>query len=192
MIDGVGITSLVGLTGCPLACRYCINEDILQEQTYVRDITEEQLIDELSIDHSYFVYTNGGITFGGGEPLLQVDSLIRFEKLCPKEWNLTVETSLNVAPENLEKLLQYSFSYIIDIKSLDPTIYESYTGMANTYVLHNLQLIKSNIPLDRFAIKVPCIRGYANINSRYASIQELLKLGFKSDSIIPIEYIITE
>ncbi|WP_455716111.1 radical SAM protein [Anaerosporobacter sp.] len=188
-IDGVGITSLVSLPGCPLSCSYCINKEILKREDLIKTISEEDLIDILSIDHSYFLYTNGGITFGGGEPLLQWKHLLRFASLCPSEWNLTIETSLNVPTKYLEPLLQKNFSFIIDIKSLDTRIYREYTGRDNHQVLSNLKLIRRRIPSHKYAIKVPIIPGYTDNKSQQDSIYKLREFGINQETIIPFTYI---
>lgn len=188
-IDGVGITSLVALPGCPLSCAYCINKELLQRKDLIQTVREEELIDQLSVDHSYFLYTNGGITFGGGEPLLQWEHLLRFVSLCPNEWNITIETSLNVPTQYLEPLLQKNFSYIIDIKSMDSQIYREYTGKNNHQVLTNLKLIQQRIPSHKYAIKVPIIPGYADEKSQQVSKYKLYEYGFSEKLIIPFTYI---
>lgn len=188
-IDGVGITSLVALPGCPLSCAYCINNELLQRDDLIKTISEEDLIGQLSIDHSYFLYTNGGITFGGGEPLLQWKNLLRFASLCPNEWNLTIETSLNIPTNYLEPLIQKNFSFIIDIKSMDPQIYKEYTGENNDQVITNLKLIKQWVPFNSYAIKVPIIPGYADENSQRDSICKLKEFGIKEEIIVPFTYI---
>lgn len=188
-IDGVGITSLVSLSGCPLSCAYCINNELLQRNDLIKTVSIEDLIDELLIDHSYFVYTNGGITFGGGEPLLQWKHLLQFASLCPKEWNLTIETSLNVPTYYLEPLIQKNFSFIIDIKTMDSEIYREYTGIDNHQVLTNLKLINQQIPSHRYAIKVPIIPGFADELSQHDSICKLKEFGINEEMIVPFTYI---
>lgn len=187
-IDGVGITTLVALPSCPLSCTYCINSDLLQRNDIIKTILEEDLIDQLYVDHSYFLYTNGGITFGGGEPLLQWENLLQFASLCPSEWNLTIETSLNVPTNYLEPLIRKNFSFIIDIKSMDYQIYKEYTGGNNLQVLTNLKLIQQ-LPSHKYAIKVPIIPGYADQKSQQDSIYKLVELGIDQEAIIPFTYI---
>ncbi|MDE6109409.1 MAG: radical SAM protein, partial [Muribaculaceae bacterium] len=72
--DGEGITTLVAFHGCPLRCRYCINPHSLGDGRAFQEYSPEQLYDETRIDELYFVATNGGITFGGGEPLSVIHS----------------------------------------------------------------------------------------------------------------------
>ena len=69
--DGKGVRTLVGFYGCPLNCKYCANHYCHQSETVRADYTPEELLEVLSIDEPYFLMTGGGVTFGGGEPLLQ-------------------------------------------------------------------------------------------------------------------------
>ena len=66
--DGDGVTTLVGLKGCPLACKYCLNPQCGTAKS--ERLTADELYEKVRIDDLYFIATGGGITFGGGEPLL--------------------------------------------------------------------------------------------------------------------------
>lgn len=186
--DGEGVTTLVGLPGCPLECRYCINQCMLKQSQLVKDYTISELIDALSIDHCYFVYTGGGITFGGGEPLLHDADLLEFAERCPKEWNLTIETSLNVPKEKIEKILEKRFSFVIDIKSMIPEVYHAYTGKENCQVKENLTYLKEKLTPERYTIKVPKIPDYTTENQVKQSVEELEKMGFPRDKIRVFTY----
>ena len=72
-VDGEGVTTLVAFHGCPLRCKYCLNPQSITNDTMCMERTVEELIDEVRIDQLYFLATGGGVTFGGGEPLLQLD-----------------------------------------------------------------------------------------------------------------------
>ena len=73
--DGRGVTTLVALKTCTLNCKYCINDEMLKNYSYI-DVDINELVNKLMIDYCYFVATGGGITLGGGEPLLQSKSVI--------------------------------------------------------------------------------------------------------------------
>ena len=75
-MDGDGITTLVAFHGCTLRCKYCLNPQCLNEEFVCRVVTPTELYDEVSIDDLYFTATGGGVTFGGGEPLIR-SSFIR-------------------------------------------------------------------------------------------------------------------
>lgn len=77
-IDGKGVTTLVAFHGCPLHCKYCLNPEALDSDESMARYKPETLLEKVRIDDLYFRTTGGGICFGGGEPLLQVDFIIRF------------------------------------------------------------------------------------------------------------------
>ena len=70
--DGDGITTLVAFHECPLRCAYCINAQCFKESPECK-LTVDKLIERLMPDNIYFLATGGGVTFGGGEPLLYAD-----------------------------------------------------------------------------------------------------------------------
>ncbi len=188
--DGRGITSLVALAGCPLSCPYCINQELLKDAKQLKTISCEKLIEELSIDHCYFLYTGGGVTFGGGEPLLQADTLMEFAQICPPEWSINLETSLNVPFSKLEPLLNGRFSFIIDIKAMQPDIYKSYTGLDNDRVLDNLSKLCKYLSTDQYVIKVPQIPGYSDEAAVEESVRILAEMGVPEENIMKFRYII--
>lgn len=187
--DGKGITSLVGLAGCPLSCSYCINEEVLKAEKRIERMTPETLLEKLAIDHCYFLYTNGGVTFGGGEPLLHSEQIVAFAEICPKEWNITIETSLNVPTERLEPLLKKRFSFIIDIKAMQPEIYRSYTGLENEQVIRNLKAICECIPREQYVVKVPLIPEYSDEKDTEESRKILQELGIPEENIMIFSYV---
>ncbi|MDE6324460.1 MAG: radical SAM protein, partial [Paramuribaculum sp.] len=97
--DGDGVTTLVAFHGCPLRCRYCLNPQSLGGGRF-REYSPEQLYAETRIDELYFIATNGGVTFGGGEPCLRPQFISELRGLCGPAWQLNLETSLNVPTAN--------------------------------------------------------------------------------------------
>ena len=188
--DGKGITTLVALPGCPLSCRYCINAWELEQKERMREVTVEELAEELAVDHCYFVYTNGGVTFGGGEPLLQSQALLAFSESCPKEWQINIETSLNVPPKQLKPLLNERFSFIIDVKTMDSDIYRSYTGKEQDLVLQNIASIAERIPDDQYVIKVPEIPEYTTGEDVEKSCRKLFEKGIQKKNIVTFSYVV--
>lgn len=187
--DGRGITTLVALSGCPLSCRYCINQDLLKDAEQTEWLSPKELVERLAIDHCYFVYTNGGVTFGGGEPLLHSGQILEFARLCPEEWNITIETSLNVDAGLLAPLLTDRFSFLVDIKAMQPDIYEKYTERSNAQMIENLKCLIQNIPVDQYMVKVPLIPEYSHEKEVEESVQELRKLGIAKENIVTFRYV---
>lgn len=177
-IDGKGVVSLVCFGGCPLSCRYCINKDLCFDRSKWHDYTPEQLYDELRVDNLYFLATCGGVTFGGGEPLLQPDFIVRFREICGGEWKINLETSLNVPTEKITPLLDMADNWIVDIKDMNPAIYKAYTGVDNSKVIKHLQLLADNGKALATRVRVPLIKDYNMDSDRQASIAQLQAMGF--------------
>ena len=175
--DGEGVTTLVAFYGCPLRCKYCLNPQSLHSEGIWKHYDCEQLYEEVRQDELYFLATNGGITFGGGEPCLQSDFIYEFRQLCGQEWQLSVETSLNVTQENIEKLVPVVDSYIIDIKDINNTIYQKYTGKNNEKVLHNLQYLIEHGKNEQIIVRTPVIPAYNTENDVDNSIRLLKEMG---------------
>ena len=179
-IDGEGVTTLVAFHGCPLRCKYCLNPQSLSKDTQCIERTVEELIDEVRIDQLYFLATGGGITFGGGEPLLNSMFIKAFCEQCPKEWRISIESSLNVPRKNVEDVLPFVKEWIIDIKDMNPEIYKAYSGISNEHVIDNLRWIASEHPdlLASISIRLPHIPDYNTDDDRNKSQALLETLGY--------------
>ena len=179
-IDGEGVTTLVAFHGCPLHCKYCLNPHSLSKETQCIERSVEALIDEVRIDQLYFLATGGGITFGGGEPLLNSAYIKEFCQQCPKEWRVSIESSLNVPRKNVEDVLPFVKEWIIDIKDMNPEIYKAYSGISNERVIDNLKWIASEHPdlLASISIRLPHIPDYNTDDDRNKSQALLETLGY--------------
>lgn len=176
--DGDGVTTLVAFHGCLLNCRYCLNPQSLVDGSRFKEYTPESLYREVRIDELYFLATNGGVTFGGGEPCLHPDFISRFRELCGDGWQINIETSLNVPSENIKSLLPTVNTLIIDIKDMNRDIYRDYTGQDNAQVLANLRFIADCWRQHDCIIRLPLIPDFNTETDRYASRTALEQLGF--------------
>jgi pyruvate formate lyase activating enzyme len=175
--DGKGVTTLCTFHGCPLRCKYCLNPQGLDENTVCTQYTPEQLYQKVKIDELYFLATGGGITFGGGEPLLHPDFLEEFRKICGPLWHLTAETSLNVPETTVDRMAVVLDEFIVDIKDTDPMIYQSYTGRTNDSVLSNLARLIAVVGTDRITVRVPKIPHFNTDENRENSRRLLSEMG---------------
>lgn len=174
-VDGEGVTTLVAGAGCPLSCAYCINKSLLrQAPTFV---TAAELYEKVRVDDLYFQATGGGLCFGGGESLLHMDFYEALRPLCPG-WSFTAETCLNLPPEALRRAAAIFDAFIIDVKTLDPAIYERYTGKALGPLLENLRWLAANVDPTRLHARVPLIPGYNDEGDQMKTEAALLNMGF--------------
>ena len=175
--DGEGVTTLVAFHGCPLRCKYCLNPQSLHSEGIWKHYDCMQLYEEVRLDELYFLATHGGITFGGGEPCLQSDFIYEFRQLCGQEWQLSVESSLNVPQENIETLLPVIDYYIIDIKDINNDIYQQYTGKENEKVLNNLHYLIEHGKNEQIIVRTPIIPVYNSESDVDNSIRLLKEMG---------------
>ena len=176
-VDGIGVRSLVVFSGCPLRCKYCINPYTWDGSKTAVSYTPEMLLQKVSVDSVYFQATKGGITFGGGEPLLHSRFISDFIDIAPASWNYIVETSLSVPFENIAALADKIETFVVDIKSMDANIYRNYTGAESEVALNNLVSLIKLVGADRIIVRVPVIPGYADEKSQALSVKKLNNLG---------------
>ena len=175
--DGVGVTTLAAFWGCPLSCRYCLNPQSLEETSNKRILTAEELYHTVKIDELYFLATGGGITFGGGEPCLYPDFINEFRTHCGGDWNITLETSLNVPLENVKLLYPSVNHYIVDIKDMNSNIYFRYTGKENTLPVSNLKWLIEQGKTDKIRVRVPLIPDFNTEEDTKNTVLALKDLG---------------
>ncbi len=176
-IDGKGVTTLVIGAGCPLRCRYCLNAFTWQADSRFTSVTARELADLVRIDDLYFQSTGGGITFGGGEPLLHAAFMREFHALIGDRWRITAETSLNVPEQDLLIAMECVDEFIVDIKDMDPEIYRRYTGADNASVVEGLSLLIRTAGPERVLVRVPHIPEVNTPDDVARSIAQLRALG---------------
>lgn len=180
-VDGKGVTTLVAFHGCTLHCHYCLNSSCLMPGGVWREVTTEELLEEVRIDNLYFVATGGGITFGGGEPCLRSLFIEEFAGMMAQEWNITIETCLNVERQHVERLLPIVSQWIIDVKDMNREIYKAYTGKSNKRTIDNLRwLLRHEGMAERIILRLPHIPEY-NTDEDVKHSRRLLKdMGIKT------------
>ena len=174
--DGVGITTLAAAAGCPLGCKWCINRDLLSKAK-PEDVTPEEFLERVRIDDLYFRATGGGITFGGGEPLLQADFIKEFKEICPEEWKITVETSLFVPRNYLAQVIDAVDLFVVDCKDMNEDIYRRYTGEDIFVMEENLQFLLQRKDAESILVRVPLIPDYNTVEDQNKSAEKLREMG---------------
>ena len=177
-VDGTGVTTLVAFHGCPLNCKYCLNPQTLSHDGVWRRFSSEELFRLINKDDLYFRASGGGVTFGGGEPLVSCKEILLFRDVCMKQgkrWKFNIETSLNVPKLFVEMMENVIDHWIVDIKDMNPQIYKTYTGQNNDFVVENLQyLINKNA---KVTVRVPLIPGFNTESDVENSILTLQQMG---------------
>lgn len=126
LVDGPGIRTVVFLNGCKLRCKYCHNPEMWHLDKF--NYTPKELADRILRNKNYFKRNNGGVTFSGGEPLLQSDFIIEVCKILKKEnINIALDTA-GVGNGKYEEILKYIDLVLLDIKHTNPKNYQELTS----------------------------------------------------------------
>lgn len=146
-VDGPGIRFVVFMQGCPLRCQYCHNPDTW-DVFKGKEYTPGELMEEIIKYKSYMDFSKGGVTFTGGEPMLQAEFLLEVSKLCKsKGISVAVDTSGFIFNEKVKELLEYTDLVLLDIKNFDPLVYKTVTGVSLSPTLNFLDYLREkNIP----------------------------------------------
>ena len=196
--DGPGITTLVTFMGCPLQCKYCLNqkchEPIFEDdgktvRPGIMMLTPQELYDMVKMDNLYFQTTGGGICFGGGEPTLYPQFIEEFKNLCGDQWKITLETCGRCSYNTYEHLSRVVDHWIVDIKSLRSWNYQEYTGQVSGVLQHLSCLDKLIDDKRKVTIKVPYIPSFNDDDDLDEDIEEIKeRYGFLN--VIKIKYIV--
>ncbi|WP_054696865.1 pyruvate formate-lyase-activating protein [Syntrophomonas palmitatica] len=157
-VDGPGIRTVVFMQGCNLRCKYCQNPDTWAVNSpTVQEMTVQEVISVISRGKPYFEASGGGVTFSGGEPLLQHGFLGKVLKACQEnDIHTAVDTSLNVASCKVEEIIPYTRLVLADIKSINSKICLALTGMGNEQNISNLKLLDDrSVPIWIRYVVVP-------------------------------------
>jgi pyruvate formate lyase activating enzyme len=142
------------------------NAEIFTDVCPSRAITvsgEEKSIDEILFeiekDLPFYRQSDGGVTLSGGEPLSQGPDLVQLLlELKRRDINVSIETSLHVPWENIERCIGLTGTILADLKHTDPEKFKNYTGGDAILILNNL--VKLSGSHDNIIIRVPVVPGF--------------------------------
>lgn len=125
LLDGPGIRTVFFLQGCPLRCAYCHNPES-QSMFSKKRITPEEVLETAKKYQPYYKSTGGGVTFSGGEPLVQGEFLLESLKLLKENGISTaIDTSGYGDERYYKEILKYTDVVILDIKHFDNEGYKA-------------------------------------------------------------------
>ena len=125
-VDGPGVRSVVFLSGCPLRCIYCHNPDTWDKKD--AQLTDAKELSERLLRFYSFI-KNGGVTFSGGEPLLQAEFVAEVTELLHKGGlHVAIDTCGAPMTPATERLTDIADLFLLDIKMTTEEDYKRYTG----------------------------------------------------------------
>ena len=163
-VDGPGIRYVIFTQGCLLRCQFCHNPDTWDIKAG-KEITVEELIEDIKDYLPYIEASGGGVTVSGGEPLLQMDFLIELFTECKK---LGIHTTIDSSggcysnssafQHKLSQLLKVTDLILLDLKQIDDQKHRKLTGLPNHHILKLAKLLsEKNVPVWIRHVLVPGI-----------------------------------
>ena len=105
-----------------------------------KEYTVDEVFSEIIKDKAFYENSGGGVTFSGGECMLQIDFLEEILKECQKnDIHTAVDTAGHVAFGCFERILPYTDLFLYDVKCFDSKKHKDYTGVGNSLILDNLK-----------------------------------------------------
>lgn len=157
LVDGPGIRYVVFMQGCALRCQFCHNPDTWAVRTG-EEVSSEELFRKILRFRPYFESSGGGVTFSGGEPLLQPEFLTEMLRRCKEAGIHTAIDTAGGAFGDFGEILDLADLLLLDIKHTEQEGYEKITGRSmEMYRQFTAQLQKHPVDLWIRAVIVPGI-----------------------------------
>jgi pyruvate formate lyase activating enzyme len=187
--DGPGIRTTLFMKGCPLRCWWCHNPEsqaiepftvaferkidgksVPATKTYGEQAEVEALMEILLRDLPYYEESGGGITFSGGEPLMQPEALTALLGACKEHRvHTTVDTSGFAPRAHFDQILPLTDLFLYDLKNMDPELHLKYTGVDNGLIQSNADyLLEKGASL---IFRIPVVPG---INSSEDEVERMI------------------
>jgi pyruvate formate lyase activating enzyme len=150
-----------------------------------RTVTVEYVMKEIEKDLIFYDQSGGGVTFSGGEPLMQPEFLKSLLKECrARDIHTAVDTSGYASWDVLSGLYGFTGLFLYDIKHMDDNVHTKVTGVSNRIILENLErLAKMH---SRIIVRVPLVPG---INDDRANITKTARfissIGLREVNVLP-------
>ncbi len=132
LVDGPGVRFVVFLQGCKLRCQYCHNPETWDINGKAQIISAVDLVKKIQRYTNYYG-VDGGVTFSGGEPLLQPEFLCECLKLCKNHNINTCLDTAGVGFGDYDEILKFVDLVILDVKAVDRDEYKFITGQDMKY-----------------------------------------------------------
>ena len=141
-----------------------------------KEYTADEILTEIIKDKAFYDTSGGGVTFSGGECMLQLDFLYEILKKCKENGiHTAVDTAGCVPWESFEKILPYTDLFLYDIKAFSSELHEQGTGVSNKPILDNLTRLSGERDKADILVRIPIIGGFNDDEAELSKIAAFLK-----------------
>lgn len=163
-------------TNCGLCVKVCSTS---ARKIFGRYVTVDEILDIVKKDAIFYIRSEGGITVGGGEPLVQAEFVKELLRRAKEVYGIhtTIETSLYAKSDVMMNVLKYVDFIFCDIKHIDTVKHRQLTGVSNEQILDNIRLIVEKLlPENKeLVIRVPIIPKINDDMENLTGIAEFIK-----------------
>lgn len=147
--------------------------------------TVEDVFGEIIKDKLFYENSNGGVTFSGGECMLQIDFLFEILKKCKgNNIHTAIDTAGNVPFHYFEKIMDYTDLFLYDIKCFSKELHKKGTGISNEQILFNLKKLSNKFNGD-IIIRIPVIGGFNDDVDEMLRVKNFLSsINYKSVDLL--------
>jgi pyruvate formate lyase activating enzyme len=141
-------------------CGECVDACVAGARQIIgQEMTVREVMAEVEKDVIFYDESGGGVTFSGGEPLMQPDFLLALLGQCrAQKIHTAVDTSCYAEPEVVETICEKTDLFLCDVKHMDSDTHEHFTGVGNSLILDNIKrLSKSG---KEIVIRIPVVCGF--------------------------------
>lgn len=158
------------------SCRLCMDSCPTNAlERFGEYYTHDGLMAEIMKDSLFYAESGGGVTFSGGEPLLQSKQLLPiFETLKSQGIHIALDTSGYGTWETIQPLIPYIDLFMVDIKQMDAGLHSHGTGVSNRLILENYKKLHSDGA--RIWVRIPMIPGYNTGSAFMEDVTQFLTL----------------
>lgn len=175
--DGPGIRTTIFFKGCPLKCWWCHNPESRENEpeefpgclfrwnpdfdsnlknVVGRKVITSEVMKEIGKDIPFYQQSKGGVTFSGGEPMLQMDFLNSLLNECKiMDINTAIDTSGYTEYKNFERVYDAADFFLYDLKLMNDDEHIKYTGVSNKIIHDNLRMLTD--AGNKVILRVPII-----------------------------------
>ncbi len=171
LVDGPGVRTVVFFQGCKLRCAYCHNPDTWKLNGGT-EMTPEELVQKIVRFKPYFHRSGGGVTFSGGDPLVQPEFLLECLKLCKQNGIHTAIDTAGFGQGDYTEILKYTDLVLLDIKHSNSKGYVTMTGKDTKDVNLFLQALRK--AKTRVWVRHVVVPGYTDSKEHIANIAEII------------------
>ena len=156
-------------------CGECVSACLNSAREIIgKEMTVSQVVDEIKKDIIFYDQSGGGVTFSGGEPLMQAEFLLALLEQCRNQGiHTAVDTTCHAELPIIQQVARHTDLFLCDLKHMDRAVHRDFTGVDNDSVLYNIRWLSD--AGKRIVIRIPIVPGFNDDQANIETTAEFVK-----------------